>query len=38
MSIDGKNSKKKKSLPIGNLRNQLKTCRWKYNFFKGGSA
>jgi hypothetical protein len=33
-----KNFKKKKSLPIGNLSNQLKTDMWKYNLFKDGSA
>jgi hypothetical protein len=38
MSIDGNNFKEKKSLPIGNLSNQLKTHMWKYNFLKNGSA
>jgi hypothetical protein len=38
MSIDGKSFKEKKSLLTGNLSNQLKTCRWSYNFFKDGSA
>jgi hypothetical protein len=37
MSIDGK-SFKEKSLLTGNLGNQLKTCRWRYNSFKDGSA
>ncbi len=38
MSIDGENFKEKKSLPTGNLSNQLKTYKWRYNFFKDGSA
>jgi hypothetical protein len=38
MCIDGKNFKEMKSLTIRNLNNQLKNYRWKYNFFKDGSA
>jgi hypothetical protein len=38
MNIDGENFKEKKSLPTGNLSNQLKTYKWRYNFFKDGSA